>query len=278
MKKCMILLAFLACFNANQSLKAELPENPTITSIIFDLDGVLITTSTMKTLSNLGIFNLLQYVFTTGSTLSKEALFDVLRPIPSVSKEYSEHQGKPMPGIMMDWQTGAQTNAQLLATCFQYFQEQYDLGNLSSAQITIFKQFATFMFDPTIYIESKMTISLNIKALETIAAYAKEHNIKLYILSNWDQESLPLLKTKFPEIFSHFNDENIMISGNVGLAKPNPKIYEYMLEKYHLHPATCLFIDDEPANIKAAQDLGMKTILCTPHVSKNLLLSIEKTI
>ena len=278
MKKCMILLAFLACFNANTSLQAELPENPNIKSIIFDLDGVLLTTSTMKTLSNLGIYNLLQYIFTTGSALSKAALFDVLRPIPAKTTWYSEHEGKPMPGIMMDWQTGAQTNAQLLATCFQYFQEQYDLGNLSSAQITIFKQLVNLMFDPTTYIESKTAISLNIKALETVAAYAQQNNIKLYILSNWDQESLPLLKTKFPEIFSHFNNENIMISGNVGLAKPNPKIYEYMLKKYHLDPTTCLFIDDEPANIKAAQDLGMKTILCTPHVSKNLLLSIEKTI
>ena len=276
MKKSSLLLAFLACFSANSSLQAELPSNPTITSIIFDLDGVLLTTNTMKTLSNLGIYNLLQYFFYTGSTPSKTALFDVLRPIPSKTTWYSEHEGKPMPGIMMDWQTGAQTNAQLLTTCFQHFQEQYDLGNLSSPQITIFKQLVTLMFDPTIYIESKMAISLNIKALETIAAYSKEHNIELYILSNWDQESLPLLKAKFPEIFSHFNNENIMISGNVGLAKPNPKIYEYMLEKYRLNPSTCLFIDDEPANIQTAQELGMKTILCTPHVSKNLLLTFEK--
>ena len=278
MKKSSLLLAFLACFSANNGLQAELPSNPTIKSIIFDLDGVLLTTNKTKATFSLGIINLLRYILFTGSTPSKEALFQVLRPIPALSTAYSEHEGKPMPQIMIDWQTGAQTNEQLLATCLQYFDQEYEAGNLSAAQINIFKPMVTLMFDIPTYMESKITISQNIHALEVIAAYAQEHVIELYILSNWDKESLPSIKEKFPEIFSHFKDENIMISGSVGLAKPNPALYKHMIKTYHLKAENCLFIDDEDANIQTASDFGMKTIHCTPQVSKNLLLAVEKTI
>ena len=278
MKNLTILLTFLAILNCNQGIQAQLPKNPTTKAIIFDLDGVLLTTNQRKAISSLGILNLLQYLIFTQSTPSKAALFQALYPIPALSTAYSEHEGQRMPQIMLDWQTGLQTNEQLLATCFHHFEQQFALGKISSAQMNTFKAMTSLMFDTNIYTESKMVITLNIQALQTIANYAQKHEIELYILSNWDKESLPLVKAKFPEIFSHFKDENIMISGNVGLVKPNPKFFKHMLKTHHLKAKECLFIDDEAANIQTAQDVGMKTIHCTPHVSKNLLLPLEKLV
>ena len=39
--------------------------------------------------------------------------------------------------------------------------------------------------------------------------------------------------------------------------KPEPRIYELLLERYGLDPAETLFVDDRPANVAAAQRLGI---------------------
>jgi len=278
MKYSTLFLAFLAFFSSTKRLHAQLPEKPTIKAIVFDLDGVLLTTNTTKATRKLGIFNVLHYIIATQSTPSKAALFKALYPIPGISTAYSEHEGKPMPQIMLDWQTGLQTNEQLLALCLEHFNKQYAAGTICSAQMNVFKGMVNLMFDTNIYIESKISIFLNIQALQTIAEYAKKHDIKLLILSNWDKESLPLVKEKFPEIFSHFQDDHIIISGNTGLVKPHADMFAYLLSKHNLEAKDCVFIDDEAVNIQAAEKLGFATIHCTPHVSKNLLLPLEKLI
>ena len=45
------------------------------------------------------------------------------------------------------------------------------------------------------------------------------------------------------------------------MIKPDPKIYEYILEKYDINPAEAVFIDDNADNIEAAKKFGINTIL-----------------
>ena len=52
-----------------------------------------------------------------------------------------------------------------------------------------------------------------------------------------------------------------MISGTEGIGKPNPKIYNNLLQKYNLNPEECVFIDDENYNIEAANNLKINGIL-----------------
>ena len=52
-----------------------------------------------------------------------------------------------------------------------------------------------------------------------------------------------------------------VISGLVGLRKPDPAIYELAAERLGLPPAACVFVDDLPGNLKPARALGMATIL-----------------
>jgi putative hydrolase of the HAD superfamily len=51
----------------------------------------------------------------------------------------------------------------------------------------------------------------------------------------------------------------LIISAEVGLAKPDPRIYRLALQQLRLQPGQVLFIDDFIENIAAAQDLGMQT-------------------
>ena len=52
----------------------------------------------------------------------------------------------------------------------------------------------------------------------------------------------------------------IVISGEVGLRKPDPAIYRLVLDKLDVQPARAAFVDDAPVNIEAADALGMHGI------------------
>ena len=73
------------------------------------------------------------------------------------------------------------------------------------------------------------------------------------------------------EFFNCF--EGMVISGEVKLIKPDPRIFQVLLERIGRPAAECLFIDDAPANIAVAQSLGFQTI----HFHDPLQLEAELT-
>jgi 2-haloacid dehalogenase len=85
----------------------------------------------------------------------------------------------------------------------------------------------------------------------------KKAGFPLYALTNFSAETFPIMRRrfKFLKLF-----EYILVSGEVGMVKPNPKIYKLLLKKIDRPAAKCLFIDDSAANIAAAAALGFDTI------------------
>ncbi len=53
----------------------------------------------------------------------------------------------------------------------------------------------------------------------------------------------------------------VVLSCEVGMKKPDKRIYELLLKKIKFKPEECVFIDDKPENIKAAEELGMHAML-----------------
>ena len=51
-----------------------------------------------------------------------------------------------------------------------------------------------------------------------------------------------------------------MISGEVGIRKPAPEIYELGAREIGVEPAACVFVDDLPFNLEPAAELGMATV------------------
>jgi 2-haloacid dehalogenase len=49
----------------------------------------------------------------------------------------------------------------------------------------------------------------------------------------------------------------------VGVNKPDPRIFEHLVERFGIAPAAALFIDDSPANVDAARALGFSAIRFT---------------
>ena len=79
----------------------------------------------------------------------------------------------------------------------------------------------------------------------------------LYGFSNWSAETFPLIRAQY-DFFDLFDD--MVISGAVGFVKPEPEIYQIMLDKIGKPAQECLFIDDSLPNIQQANKIGFATI------------------
>jgi 2-haloacid dehalogenase len=90
-----------------------------------------------------------------------------------------------------------------------------------------------------------------------ILSELKAAGYPLYGLSNWPAEKWRLFSPKY-EFFRWFDD--IVISGEVRLAKPDPAIFYLLLERIGRPAEECLLIDDAEHNIIAARKLGFQTI------------------
>ncbi|MCQ2480066.1 MAG: HAD family phosphatase [Clostridia bacterium] len=80
---------------------------------------------------------------------------------------------------------------------------------------------------------------------------------RLFVLSNcatWFHE----FKKNIPAVECF---EGFFISADYKLLKPERKIYETFLNEFNLSAEECLFIDDSPANIEAAEKIGFRTFL-----------------
>ncbi|HHQ4579911.1 HAD family hydrolase [Aeromonas hydrophila] len=86
----------------------------------------------------------------------------------------------------------------------------------------------------------------------------------LYALSNMGHASIDWLEQHQP--FWRFFSGKV-VSARVRMMKPEPDIYRYLLVSFDLQAEQCLFIDDSPANVTAAQALGIGGLVFTDAYS-----------
>jgi putative hydrolase of the HAD superfamily len=81
--------------------------------------------------------------------------------------------------------------------------------------------------------------------------------LRMALLTNNVREWEPRWRSMVPidEIF-----ELVVDSAFVGCRKPEPRIYEILLERLGVEPAGCLFVDDVEVNCEAARELGMTAV------------------
>jgi putative hydrolase of the HAD superfamily len=63
-------------------------------------------------------------------------------------------------------------------------------------------------------------------------------------------------RSSFAELF-----DGVVISGEVGLHKPQPEIFELACERVGLSPADCVFVDDLRENCEGAEAIGITAVL-----------------
>lgn len=85
----------------------------------------------------------------------------------------------------------------------------------------------------------------------------KQTGWSLFLLSNFSTEKFAIVRHKYA-FLDLFDD--IIISGDHKLIKPDPGIFHLTLQRIHRQPEECLFIDDSFANIETARAIGFQTI------------------
>lgn len=94
---------------------------------------------------------------------------------------------------------------------------------------------------------------------------------ELHALTNWSAETFPIARARFA-FLERF--ETILVSGDERLVKPDPRIFQLMLERI-AHPAqACVYIDDSAKNVGAAAALDFDAIHFTsaPQLRTELTL------
>jgi epoxide hydrolase-like predicted phosphatase len=77
------------------------------------------------------------------------------------------------------------------------------------------------------------------------------------VISNaWADMRDYIVTNRFDDAFDF-----LIISAEVGMLKPDPRIYELALRRAGVAPAAALLVDDMPANVDAALAVGMSAVL-----------------
>ena len=108
-----------------------------------------------------------------------------------------------------------------------------------------------------------------IRGTVDVLAELRAAGLRLVALSNWSAELFPVARERF-DFLAWF--EGILISGEVGVNKPDRQIFEHLVERFGIEPATALFIDDSSANVATAAALGFRAIHFTDAVALRLEL------
>ncbi|MDK9695127.1 MAG: HAD family phosphatase [Siculibacillus sp.] len=85
----------------------------------------------------------------------------------------------------------------------------------------------------------------------------RARGVPLYAITNFSAEKYAEAVVRFP-VLADFIDT--VVSAHEKLLKPDPAIYRVLIERNRLDPATCLFIDDSPANVAGARAVGMAAV------------------
>lgn len=84
--------------------------------------------------------------------------------------------------------------------------------------------------------------------------------VRLLGLTNWSAELFDHAARAAP---ATTRMEHVVVSGRVGLAKPDPAIFRHLVRTHDVDAARAVFVDDSPANVETARGLGFHAVRFT---------------
>lgn len=227
------------------------------THVVFDVNGVLLKRMKLRSMRHIGLGRIICELCKRNRFWDQDQLFASLRKVRS---EYSGkpifHEGREMPGVMIDWQLGTISGQEALQRCHQ---------DLPAGEVL--PEILDLMFRSKLLADVLARERSAVKLLQTLRA----RQIPTYVISNMDLETAERLKKKFPDIFDSMN--GIIWSAAVHLVKPDRRIFLRALDDFKLDPEKTLFIDDEETNRNGAKEAGIVTM--EPQYMEDLVKELE---
>lgn len=97
-----------------------------------------------------------------------------------------------------------------------------------------------------------------IPGMEELVKKLKANGQRVFGLSNWSVETFALVRPVYPVLDLM---EDMVISGVEKVMKPDHRIFELALDRFGIKAEETVFIDDNPNNVKAANELGIHGFL-----------------
>jgi len=86
-----------------------------------------------------------------------------------------------------------------------------------------------------------------------LLAELRAAGVPLYALTNWSAETFGIARERF-QFLDWF--DGVLVSGEERMIKPDPAIFQLMVERFGLDPGSTFYVDDSAANVEAAGRLG----------------------
>ena len=235
-------------------------------AVIFDLNGVLVTTSIMQAARHLGTAKVGAYFLLEGKTPHslKELLYSVLDEYPlSDGLQLCDPYGDTLPAVFCDVFKGKCSETE----CHD------DVKNIivanrsrfsSEREYTLCLKIVDLLFNPQVLASIQKIKKMTVQILKE----CRKKGHEVFIVSNYGKESFELLRNNLPELFDHVSPENIIISAHVQAVKPHADIYTILHDRLAAKgiipsPETCFFIDDQQENVDGVNNHNMRGILFT---------------
>jgi 2-haloacid dehalogenase len=154
----------------------------------------------------------------------------------------------------------------LTTVCTPSWNSQQDAGRSFSeacASLKLDHPSHAALIDASIERQEEMVLG-PIHGTVEILGELRAAGVPLYALSNWSAETFPVSLRRF-EFLRWF--QGILLSGEVRLLKPDPRIFQLLLDNHAVDPAHTVYIDDLKPNVEAAVALGMHGILFTDPIA-----------
>ena len=97
-----------------------------------------------------------------------------------------------------------------------------------------------------------------IPGMEEFIKDLKAKDYRVFGLTNWSEETFALVRHVYPVLDLM---EDMVVSGIERVMKPDHRIFELALKRFGIEASETIFIDDNPNNVKAANEVGIRGIL-----------------
>lgn len=97
-----------------------------------------------------------------------------------------------------------------------------------------------------------------VPGMEELVKDLKAQGYRVFGLSNWSVETFAQVRPVYPVLDLM---EDMIISGRERVMKPNHRIFELALDRFGIKASESVFIDDNPNNVRAATEVGIRGIL-----------------
>ena len=101
------------------------------------------------------------------------------------------------------------------------------------------------------------TLTGPVPGTAAVVAELQQAGVGLAALTNWSAETYPVARERFG-ILRRF--AGVLVSGEEGLAKPDPAIFALALQRFGFDAASCTFVDDAARNVVAAREAGLDAV------------------